>query len=194
MPAPGSDGSSVNITIGDKSTIVKVDKDTGKASLKVSDLAAGNYTVKVVYSGNGLYNGCENTTNIKITGYSVPQWGNDGFDTKNTGKTNYTGNSNGAAIWNYVVSGSQINGSMAIDNAGNIYVACNDGIYSFTSNGTLRWKFEGSHGREISSGIAISRDVIIAPKAGDAIYFINSTTGKNIIPISGRDQVFSHLL
>ena len=38
-----------------------------------------------------------------------------------TGKTNYTGNSNGAAIWNYVVSGSQINGSMAIDNAGNIY-------------------------------------------------------------------------
>ena len=180
MPAPGSDGSSVNITIGDKSTIVKVDKDTGKASLKVSDLAAGNYTVKVVYSGNGLYNGCENTTNIKITGYSVPQWGNDGFDTKNTGKTNYTGNSNGAAIWNYVVSGSQINGSMAIDNAGNIYVACNDGIYSFTSNGTLRWKFEGSFGREISSGIAISRDVIIAPKAGDAIYFINSTTGKKI--------------
>ena len=178
MPAPGSDGSSVNITIGDKSTIVKVDKDTGKASLKVSDLAAGNYTVKVVYNGNGLYNGCENTTNIKITGYSVPQWGNDGFDTKNTGKTNYTGNSNGAAIWNYVVSGSQINGSMAIDNAGNIYVACNDGIYSFTSNGTLRWKFEGSFGREISSGIAISRDVIIAPKAGDAIYFINSTTGK----------------
>ena len=178
MPAPGSDGSSVNITIGDKSNIVKVDKDTGKASLKVSDLAAGNYTVKVVYSGNGLYNGCENTTNIKITGYSVPQWGNDGFDTKNTGKTNYTGNSNGAAIWNYVVSGSQINGSMAIDNAGNIYVACNDGIYSFTSNGTLRWKFEGSFGREISSGIAISRDVIIAPKAGDAIYFINSTTGK----------------
>ena len=86
--------------------------------------------------------------------------------------------SNGAAIWNYVVSGSQINGSMAIDNAGNIYVACNDGIYSFTSNGTLRWKFEGSHGIEISSGIAISRDVIIAPKAGDAIYFINSTTGK----------------
>ena len=178
MPAPGSDGSSVNITIGDKSTIVKVDKDTGKASLKVSDLAAGNYTVKVVYSGNGLYNGCENTTNIKITGYSVPQWDNDGFDTKNTGKTNYTGNSNGAAIWNYVVSGNQINGSMAIDNAGNIYVACNDGIYSFTSNGTLRWKFEGSFGREISSGIAISRDVIIAPKAGDAIYFINSTTGK----------------
>ena len=178
MPAPGSDGSSVNITIGDKSTIVKVDKDTGKASLKVSDLAAGNYTVKVVYSGNGLYNGCENTTDIKITGYPVPQWDNDGFDTKNTGKTNYTGNSNGAAIWNYVVSGSQINGSMAIDNAGNIYVACNDGIYSFTSNGTLRWKFAGSFGMEISSGIAISRDVIIAPKSGDAIYFINSTTGK----------------
>ena len=178
MPAPGSDGSSVNITIGDKSTIVKVDKDTGKASLKVSDLAAGNYTVKVVYSGNGLYNGCENTTDIKITGYPVPQWDNDGFDTKNTGKTNYTGDSNGAAIWNYVVSGSQINGSMAIDNAGNIYVACNDGIYSFTSNGTLRWKFAGSFGREISSGIAISRDIIIAPKSGDAIYFINSTTGK----------------
>ena len=178
IPAPGSDGSSVNITIGDKSTIVKVDKDTGKASLKVSDLAAGNYTVKVVYSGNGLYNGCENTTDIKITGYPVPQWDNDGFDTKNTGKTNYTGNSNGAAIWNYVVSGSQINGSMAIDNAGNIYVACNDGIYSFTSNGTLRWKFAGSFGREISSGIAISRDIIIAPKSGDAIYFINSTTGK----------------
>ena len=178
IPAPGSDGSSVNITIGDKSTIVKVDKDTGKASLKVSDLAAGNYTVKVVYSGNGLYNGCENTTDIKITGYPVPQWDNDGFDTKNTGKTNYTGDSNGAAIWNYVVSGSQINGSMAIDNAGNIYVACNDGIYSFTSNGTLRWKFAGSFGREISSGIAISRDIIIAPKSGDAIYFINSTTGK----------------
>ena len=178
IPAPGSDGSSVNITIGDKSTIVKVDKDTGKASLKVSDLAAGNYTVKVVYSGNGLYNGCENTTDIKITGYPVPQWDNDGFDTKNTGKTNYTGNSNGAAIWNYVVSGSQINGSMAIDNAGNIYVACNDGIYSFSSNGTLRWKFAGSFGMEISSGIAISRDIIIAPKSGDAIYFINSTTGK----------------
>jgi len=178
MPAPGSDGSSVNITIGDKSTIVKVDKDTGKASLKVSDLAAGNYTVKVVYSGNGLYNGCENTTDIKITGYPVPQWDNDGFDTKNTGKTNYTGNSNGAAIWNYVVSGSQINGSMAIDNAGNIYVACNDGIYSFTSNGTLRWKFAGLFGYEISSGIAISRDIIIAPKSGDAIYFINSTIGK----------------
>lgn len=179
MPAPGSDGSSVNITIGDKSTIVKVDKDTGKASLKVSDLAAGNYTVKVVYSGNGLYNGCENTTNIKITGLFCSSMGvMMDFDTKNTGKTNYTGNSNGAAIWNYVVSGSQINGSMAIDNAGNIYVACNDGIYSFTSNGTLRWKFEGSFGREISSGIAISRDVIIAPKAGDAIYFINSTTGK----------------
>ena len=70
-----------------------------------------------------MYNGCENTTDIKITGYPVPQWDNDGFDTKNTGKTNYTGNSNGAAIWNYVVSGSQINGSMAIDNAGNIYVS-----------------------------------------------------------------------
>ena len=43
---------------------------------------------------------------------------------------------------------------------------------------------------EISSGIAISRDIIIVPKSGDAIYFINSTTGKNIIPIFGKVQVF----
>ena len=113
-----------------------------------------------------MYNGCGNATDIRITGYPVPQWGEPADLTlKNTGKTNYTGSSNGAAIWNYVVSGSQMQRvSMAIDNAGNIYVACNDGIYSFTSNGTLRWKFAGLFGYEMPSGIAISRDIIIAPK------------------------------
>ena len=46
MPAPGSDGSSVNITIGDKSTIVKVDKDLFEKEL--DDVAEGKESDDIV--------------------------------------------------------------------------------------------------------------------------------------------------
>ena len=175
QPAPGKD-EEVIITIGDLVKTIKLNAN-GKGFAEFYDLPVGNYTVKAVYNGNYLYYGCENSTNISVTSYPDYPWNQDGFNTKNTGKSNYTGNSTGEDIWNYVISGSQINGSIIIDEDGNVYVATTGGIYSFTSNGTLRWKFNNGYGNAISPGIAICRDIIIAPKSGDALHFINKTTG-----------------
>ncbi|WP_299524150.1 Ig-like domain repeat protein [uncultured Methanobrevibacter sp.] len=178
QPAPGKD-EEVIITIGDVVKTIKLNAN-GKCSVEFYDLPAGNYTIKAVYKGNFVYYGCENSTNITVIPYPDYQWNQDGFDTKNGGKSNYTGNSNGNDIWNYVISGGQINGSIVIDEDGNIYVATTGGIYSFTSNGTLRWKFTNGYGNAISPGLAICRDIIIAPKSGDALHFINKTTGKKL--------------
>lgn len=80
-------------------------------------------------------------------------------------------------MWNHTING-EIVGSLLIDSEGNIYVATKSGIYSFRNNGTQRWSFSQNNLYGNFSGIAIGRDVIISPKSGDTLYFINQTTGE----------------
>ena len=51
-----------------------------------------------------------------------------------------------------------------------------DKIYSF-GKGIYKWNFTSHVVDSSFSGICISRDVIIAPKSGDTLYFINQTSG-----------------
>ena len=68
---------------------------------------------------------------------------------------------------------------MAIDSIGNVYITTSNCIYSINANdGSTNWIFSSQDAGNDFSGIAISRDVILATKHGDKIYFINQTTGE----------------
>ena len=148
---------------------------SGEVSYVIPDLAIGDYEFSATYNGDN-YNTVSNSTSFKVIEYPIPQWGNDGGDIYNTHKVDYISCSDGTIIWASQVNSSVI-GNLAIDSEGNIYITAGDGIYSFDSNGMLRWIYE-SPGRDGNfSGIAISRDVVISPRAGDTIYFINQSSG-----------------
>ena len=68
-------------------------------------------------------------------------------------------------------------GGIVIDSLGNIYFNTQSGIYGFNKTSQL-WYFTSTVADGNLSGISISRDVIIAPKSGDTLYFINQTTGE----------------
>ena len=162
-----------NFTIGDVVLDIPL---SGEVSYVISDLAIGEYEFTAVYNGDN-YNTVSNSTSFKVIEYPIPQWANDGGDVYNTHKTDYISYSDGAIVWINQINSSVI-GNLAIDSEGNIYVTAADGIYSFDSNGLLRWIYE-SPGRDGNfSGIAISRDVVISPRAGDTIYFINQSSGE----------------
>lgn len=142
----------------------------------IEDLEIGEYTFVATYSGNNYFT-VSNSTTFSVSDYPNSQWVNEGFDTSNSGKSIYDSEVNGNVFWNQTIGG-EIVGSLMIDYEGNIYVATKSRIYSFTSNGTPRWNCSyGTHDGNFS-GITIGRDVIISPKSGDTLYFINQTTGE----------------
>ena len=148
---------------------------SGKLSYTLSDLEVGNYTLNVTCNSKNYYT-VVNTTVFNVFEYPTPQWSNDGFDSKNTGKSPYETTANGELLWFSNVDDEIIN--MVLDNEGNIYIATSTTIYSFDKNGNIRWNFTNKNVAGNFSGISIGRDVIIAPKSGDTVYFINQTTGK----------------
>ena len=83
-------------TIGDDIITIPL---SGDISYVLYDLAIGEYEITAKYNGNN-YNDVSNSTSFKVSEYPSPQWSNDGFDTKNTGKATYTSSANGEVLFN----------------------------------------------------------------------------------------------
>ena len=64
-----------------------------------------------------------------------------------------------------------------IDSEGNIYVVTAEAIYSFDKSGNQRWLYASESVEGSFSSLAIGRDVIVSPKSGDTLYFINQDDG-----------------
>ena len=148
---------------------------TGEVEYVISDLSIGNYTITAIYNGNN-YNTVTNSTSFKVNEYAQPQWPNNGVDTENTGKTKYIADNNSGILYNLTIN-EAING-ITIDSDGNIYITTDNGIYSYDCEGNYRWNFSSQdvHGNFSSS--VIGRDIIITPKSGDTLYFVNQTSGE----------------
>ena len=149
---------------------------SGEIEYRIYDLGIGEYEITAEYSGNN-YNNVSNSTLFKVIEYPTPQWSNDGFDTENTGKSSYNSSSNGEVLFKLDFD-KDIVGSVLIDSEGNFYVSTNEEVYSFTKSGDVRWVFTNYDVLGNFSGMSISRDVVIVPKSGDTLFFINQTNGK----------------
>ena len=165
-----------NITIvcNNKNTVKSIPR-TGKVSLTISDLAVGNYEVTAALMSEN-YEDAENHTSFEVSDYQTPQWPNEGYDSKNTGKSPYISDSNGEILWEYAVKGEAV-GNLAIDAAGNIYLITSKAIYAIDNNGKELWN-RSLNGDGNLSAMAISRGVVIVPQAGNTVNFINQTTGE----------------
>jgi len=147
---------------------------SGVVSYVISDLEIGNYTYTVTYNGNN-YHTVSKSTSFEVTDYSKAIWPNSGANTENTQKSEYDINVNGNILFTIPVN--ETIGDIVIDSLGNIYFNTQSGIHGFNKTNQL-WHFISNATEGNLSGIAISRDVIIAPKSGDTLYFINQTTGE----------------
>ena len=168
----GVDGT-ITIDWDGKITLKSIPR-TGKVTLILSDLSVGKHNVSAILNSTN-YETIDNSTNFIVSDYKTPVWPNEGYDIQNRGKSPYDVDSNGVILWNYAADGKII-GNLAIDCDGNIYLITGEGVYSIDSNGKYRWNYSNSGNGNIS-GIAISRDLIIAPESGNAIYFINQSSG-----------------
>ena len=146
---------------------------SGEVSYVIPDLEVGKYTITAVYNGNNYFT-VENSTSFEVFEYPAPQWMNDGADTQNSQKTDYISSSNGNVSWVSQINSTVI-ANIVIDSEGNLYLATTNGIYSYDNEGNLRWIFESDGRIGNFSGLAIGRDVIISPRAGDTIYLIRNT-------------------
>ena len=138
-------------------------------TVKLSNLNPGIYTVNITYPGDNNYFGHNETVIINVTDYNAPQWSQD------TPNSPYISDSNGLVLWNVSIDGN-VCGNLAIDSEGNVYVASNSGVYSYDNKGNLRWSYT-PWGADPFGGITICRDVIIAPRSGDTLHFINQNDG-----------------
>ena len=159
-----------NFTINDVVLSIPL---SGEVTYVIPDLAVGNYTITAEYNGNNYFT-VKNSTSFTVFEYPYAQWSNDGADTENTQKTDYAAASNGAVSWENQVNSTVIT-NIVIDSEGNLYIATNTGIYSYDSNGSLRWIYESDGRIGNFSGLSLGRDVIISPRAGDTIYLIRNT-------------------
>ena len=148
---------------------------SGLISITYSDLLNGTYTVIAEYNGDN-YQTISKSVTFNVGLWDEPQWANEAGSIHHEGKSPYDSNVNGDLKWS--AQTGEITGNLAIDSQGNLYVTTQNGIYSFDSDGNLRWVYESGNAGSDFAGIAISRDVIIAPKADDTLYFINQTTGE----------------
>ena len=158
-----------NFTIGND--IINIPM-SGIIDYIIFDLEIGD---TAVYNGNN-YNTVSNSTSFRVLEYSSPQWANEGQNTQNTGQSPYESNTNGEIAW-FIQINDEIIGNLVIDSEGNIYVATQYVIYSFDSNGNLRWNYSSESLEGNFSGLSIGRDVIVSPSEGDTLYFINQTNG-----------------
>ena len=151
---------------------------TGLLTRTFEDLAVNQYTISANYGGDSNYLSASESKTFSVTAWDIPQWPNGGYDVKNTEKSPYSSDANGNIAWVKDIEGTII-GNMAIDGVGNIYITTSNGIYSIKANdGSNNWIFNSQDAGNNFSGIAISRDVILAPKSFDKLYFINQTTGE----------------
>ena len=171
----------VKITVPAKTTGTFTIKDkllnipmTGEVEYIIPDLEIGEYIITAIYNGNN-YNTVEKSTSFKVKEYAQPQWSNNGADTANTGKTSYIGQSNSNILFTLPVN-EDIH-SITIDSEGNIYITTNNAIYSYDSQGDYRWNFSSDDVEGNFSASVIGRDVIITPKSGDTLYFVNQSNG-----------------
>ena len=159
-----------NFTINDVVLSIPL---SGEVSYVIPDLEVGKYTITAVYNGNNYFT-VENSTSFEVLEYPAPQWMNDGADTKNSQKTDYITSSDGSLSWVSQINSTVI-ANIVIDSEGNLYLATTNGIYSYDDQGNLRWIYESDGRIGNFSGLAIGRDVIISPRAGDTIYLIRNT-------------------
>ena len=147
----------------------------GEITYIIADLEIGNYTYTATYNGNN-YNTVSKTTSFKVCEYPAPQWANEGGNTQNTHKSPYETTTNGEIAFT-IPFNQTLSGELAIDSEGNLYLTTQSGIYCFNQTNRL-WYFTSTSAAGNLSGIAIGRDVVIAPKSGDTLYFINQNTGE----------------
>ncbi len=148
---------------------------SGEISYVISDLAIGNYTYTATYNGNNYYT-VSNSTSFTVSEYPIPQVSDEGFNTQNSHKSQYETTTNGNIAFT-IPFNETLSGDLVIDSFGNVYLPTQSGIYAFNQTCKL-WYFTSTAAAGNLSGIAISRDVIIAPKSGDTLYFINQTSGE----------------
>lgn len=155
-------------TIGDVTSTIPL---SGEVEFVLTDLEIGEYEITATYNGNN-YNTVSNFTSFEVKEYPTPQVPN----TETDGKSEYSTDVNGEVLFTIPIN-ETIHG-IVIDSEGNIYITTNQGIYSFTDKGAARWNFTSSDVTGNFSASVIGRDVIITPKSGDTLYFINQTTGE----------------
>ena len=149
---------------------------SGEVTYTLKDLTIGNYTISAIFNGDN-YNTVSNTTSFEVKEFDLPQWVSDGANTQNTQKSEYASSSDGDKLWIAEINSTVVS-NIIIDSEGNIYVATADGIYSYDSEGSLRWIYVSDGRMGNFTGLAIGRDVIISPRAGDTIYFVNQSSGE----------------
>ena len=164
-----------NIILSGVKDEVKPVPISGLVRSTYSDLLNGSYTVFAEYNGDN-YQTVSKSATFKVDLWDEPQWANEAANIHHDGKSPYDSSVNGDLKW--AAQTGEITGNLAIDSQANLYVTTQNGIYSFDSNGKLRWIYESGDAGSDFAGIAISRDVIIAPKEYDTLYFINQTTGE----------------
>ena len=148
---------------------------SGEISYVIADLEIGNYTYTATYNGNN-YRTVSKTTSFTVSEYPIPQVQNEGFNTQNSHKSQYETVTNGNIAFT-IPFNETLSGDLVIDSLGNVYIPTQSGIYAFNQTSQL-WYFTSTAATGNFSGLAISRDVIIAPKSGDTLYFINQTSGE----------------
>ena len=148
---------------------------SGEISYVIPDLEIGNYTYTATYNGNNYYT-VSKTTSFTVSEYPTPQVPNEGVNTQNTHKSPYESLTNGEIAF-IIPFNEKLSGDLVVDSLGNVYLTTQNGIYAFNQTRQL-WYFTSTAAAGNLSGIAIGRDVVIAPKSGDTLYFINQTTGE----------------
>ena len=164
------------IKIGEDTYLRGISKFGQLNDLIVSNLKPDDYDVIVTYSGDNNYESDLNATAFSVFEYPHPQVSNDGEDAQNTHKSPHQTISNGKVLFEIELV-NNISGSIVVDEKGNIYFSSNDSILSYDSNGQIVWKFTSSGVDSVFSGVTIGRGMIIAPKVGDRLFFINQTSG-----------------
>ena len=161
-----------NFTIGEDVISVPL---SGDIYYVLSDLDIGDYEITAIYNGNN-YNTVADSTQFSVLEYPTPQWANVGGDSENSGKSPYESQINGE-IASIININAEIINDIVIDSEGNIYVVTAEAIYSFDKSGNQRWLYASESVEGNFSGLAIGRDVIVSPKSGDTLYFINQDDG-----------------
>lgn len=149
---------------------------SGVVEYIIPDLEIGDYEIVAFYEDDN-YNGVSNSTSFSVLEFPSPQWANDGADSENTHQSTYSSNTNGGISGIISIDGNIVT-NIVVDSEGNYYISTNSVIYSFDKNGNCRWNFTVNALDSSFAGLAIGRDVIIAPKSGDTLYFINQTSGE----------------
>ena len=144
---------------------------SGEIEYIISNLGIGEYDVTAIYNGNNYFT-VSNTTSFVVREYPAPQWPNSETD----GKADYESDSNGNILFTIPFE-KKVNG-ITIDSEGNIFITTDSGIYSYTRQGVYRWNFTSDSVSGNFSASVIGRDVIVTPKSGDTLYFINQSSGE----------------